>query len=499
MQKSLFSRYFYMCAAIILVSIILIGVVLLSFSAQFFKQDRTDMLARNARQAASLTAENYLSNGSRYVDSQTVLRAYSILANAIGAEIFLVDAQGNTLLCTEQADCVHESGPIGQGILSIALSDGYREVGRLGGLYKNLHYSVGIPVTVGGTALGSVFVSAPADDLTAFLMEILRMFLLGAACVMALACVIIYFATSRLVKPLRCMAQATASFAAGDFSVRVPVEGADEIEKLAVAFNNMASSLAVLESTRRSFVANVSHELKTPMTSIGGFIDGILDGTIPPEKHDHYLKIVSSEVKRLSRLVVSMLELARIEAGQTAVKLQSVDVNDIVCRILFGFDRQIEEKKIEIRGLDQGKVIVWADADLVHQISFNLIENAVKFTPEGGYIEIGYVVQAGKVHVSVKNSGAGIPKEELPRLFDRFYKTDKSRSVDKNGVGLGLHIVKSLVHLLSGEILVRSSEGEYCEFVFALPQPPAKRSARPFRKGEKQSGKKPPPDEKAES
>ncbi len=492
MQKSLFARYFYMCASIILVSIILLGVVLLTFSSQFFKQDRTDMLARNANQAVVLTAANYLMNGERYIDSQVIMTGYRILANAIDADIFLVDPNGKTVLCTEGESCVHSTYQINEGILTTALTSGYREIGRLGGIYKGPHYTVAVPVTVGGAVIGSVFVSAPADDLTAFLIEVLKMFLLGAAAVMMLACIIIYFATDRLVRPLRSMAQATASFAKGDFSIRVPVDGVDEMEKLAMAFNNMASSLATLEGTRRSFVANVSHELKTPMTTIGGFIDGILDGTIPPEKHDYYLKIVSSEVKRLSRLVVSMLDIAKIEASQMAVKPQSIDINDIVCRSLFNFDRQIDKKNIEVRGLDQGKVMAWADPGLVHQICYNLIDNAVKFTPDGGYIEIGYTNEGGKVFTGIKNSGAGIPKEEIPRLFDRFYKTDKSRSMDKNGVGLGLHIVKSLVHLQSGEIMVKSVVGEYCEFIFSLPQPPPKIQQHAFKKPEKQSTKKQP-------
>ena len=207
----------------------------------------------------------------------------------------------------------------------------------------------------------------------------------------------------------------TQSFAKGDFSVRVTVERYDEIGKLAMAFNNMATNLASQETMRRAFVANVSHELKTPMTTIAGFIDGILDGTIPPEKRDKYLGIVSQEVKRLSRLVRSMLGIARIEAGEMKLVRTDFDINDIVCQTVFTFEQQIEQKRLEVRGLDAGKFMVNADVDLVHQVVYNLVENAVKFADEGGYIEANYTQEDGRVFVGIRNSGEGLSKEEMPK------------------------------------------------------------------------------------
>ncbi|MEG1044241.1 MAG: HAMP domain-containing sensor histidine kinase, partial [Oscillospiraceae bacterium] len=265
---------------------------------------------------------------------------------------------------------------------------------------------------------------------------------------------------------------------------RVHVEGYDEIDRLAMAFNNMASSLATLESTRRSFIANVSHELKTPMTTISGFIDGILDGTIPPEKHNHYLHIVSDEVKRLSRLVRSMLNIARIEAGEMSINPSGFDVNDLICRTVFIFEQAIETKNLEIKGLDVDKIMVEGDNDLIHQVVYNLIENAVKFVNQDGYIEFIYDTnrEGGKTYIGIKNSGEGFSKEEMPKLFDRFYKTDKSRSLDKNGVGLGLHIVRSIINLHNSDIMVKSVKGEYCEFGFDLPAFSEKKGVSRFRK-----------------
>jgi len=265
------------------------------------------------------------------------------------------------------------------------------------------------------------------------------------------------------------MADATRAFANGDFSVRVPVEGVDEIGVLAASINEMATSLAELEMSSRSFTANVSHELKTPMTTIGGFVDGILDGTIPEEKHRHYLTIVSEEIKRLSRLVKAMLQLAKIEAGERQIIANQFDIHDTVIQTVFAFEQVIESKDLEIRGLDVDKIMVEADEDLIHQVVYNLVDNAVKFTNQGGYIEFEFNGDDKMIYVAVRNSGDGIPEDELNKLFDRFYKTDRSRSLDKNGVGLGLYIVRTVIGLHGGEIRARSKQGEFTEFEFSIP------------------------------
>ena len=202
-----------------------------------------------------------------------------------------------------------------------------------------------------------------------------------------------------MVRPLREMSQAAKNFGKGDFTARINIDTDDEIGQLASSFNNMAKSLSALESMRRSFIANVSHELKTPMTSIAGFVDGILDGTIPKEKQNEYLRIVSDEVKRLSRLVKSMLNLSRIEAGELKIQTTQFNVVEIICQTVFSFERQINEKHLDIRGLDQDKVMVEADPDLIHQVVYNLTENAVKFANDGGYLEFSFAVEGNVTDV----------------------------------------------------------------------------------------------------
>ena len=223
---------------------------------------------------------------------------------------------------------------------------------------------------------------------------------------------------------------------------------------------------------RRSFIANVSHELKTPMTTIAGFIDGILDGTIPREQQEKYLNIVSSEVKRLSRLVKSMLDLSRIDSGEMKIHPTNFDLTATLFTTLFTFEQSIEEKQLEVKGLENaGPQNVYGDQDLLHQVIYNLVENAVKFTNQGGYIKLQISDGIDRTSVVIENSGPGISPEELPMIFDRFYKTDKSRSRDKNGMGLGLYIVRTIIKLHGGDITVSSVMDEYCRFEFYIPKP----------------------------
>lgn len=485
-KKSLFTRYFQTCASIILISITFLGVVFLAFASQYFKEDKYKLLSQNLDQAVKLTNFNlsYGQGGNLFVSS-SLSSYYGVIGQSIDADIYLADMQGNIILASPAAEGRTFASKVNESVMGyFATSDIYTETGKLGSVYQHPHYTVGKPITdQQGRVVGAVFASTSAAALTTFLVDITQMFAISGVVVMLFAFMIIYFITSSMVRPLQDMLAATHSFSQGDFSIRVPVEGDDEIAMLAASFNTMASSLATLEQTRRSFTANVSHELKTPMTTIGGFIDGILDGTIPPEQQNHYLRIVSSEIQRLSRLVRSMLNISRIEAGELQINPTPVEITDTVLRTTLTFEKALSDKNIEVRGLDtEKKHLVEADPDLIHQVIYNLIDNAVKFVNQGGYLEFSYREEGNKTYVGVKNSGDGITPEDISKVFDRFYKTDRSRSLDKNGVGLGLYIVKTILSLHGGDIFIRSQVGEYTEFVFSLPTVQQKKSR--FRKFE---------------
>ncbi len=471
MQKTLFKKYFSICVSLILISISILGIVLMMFSSQYIRQEKYDTLVTTLDKSISkIESENreIILN-----DSIEVNQYLKVLGDITKSEIFVYNKNSSkAVYCTEQSPCTHTIEDIDETILDrIDKSEVYKETGTLSNLYSEKYFTVGKAVkNSSGDVIGYVFASMEVSrHFDSFLKEMFKMFVISALSVFLVVMIIINFVTHEMVKPLRDMSEAAKEFGKGNFSKRLPVERLDEIGQLAMSMNNMAESLSILENMRRSFISNVSHELKTPMTTIGGFIDGILDGTIPKEKHKQYLRIVSDEVKRLSRVVRSMLNLAQIEAGEMKLNPEKVDMIDTICQTLFNLEHQIENKHLEIRGLDREKVYVEADPDLIHQVIYNLVENAIKFSNEGGYIEFNFTKNASNYLIGVKNSGEGLSREEIPRVFDRFYKTDRSRGLDKNGVGLGLYIVHSIINLHGGEIIVKSVKGEYCEFLFSLP------------------------------
>lgn len=473
MFKSIFSKHFTVMSLVIVVSFVAMGGMQMLFSTRYWVSEKRALLTENARNVAEFTVSNAVQNPAdptSYILSGGTEPILRMLSTAVDGTAVVVDNDYKVVASSVRSlvgQTLHESV---RDKITGAKGE-YFSVDNFGGLYTSRQYTVGVPMESGDVRLGYVFMSTSAQSMNAYVTDNLQVFFLSALGVLTLTFIVLYALTYRMVRPLRQMAAATRAFGEGDFSVRVPVEGKDEVAELAAALNSMAVSLSSVEGMRRSFVANVSHELKTPMTTIAGFIDGILDGTIPPEKRDDYLKIVSEEIKRLSRLVRSMLNIARIEAGELELRPDLFDVNDTVIRTVFTFEQPLEAKNIEVRGLDGGKVMVEADPDLIHQVVYNLIENAVKFCNEGGFIDVNYSEDDSYTSVGIRNTGDGIPKDEIPHIFDRFYKADKSRSRDKGGAGLGLHIVRSIVNLHGGDIIVRSVEGEYCEFVFTIPKP----------------------------
>lgn len=472
MRKSLFAKYFTVCSVIILSSLFFLGTIFSILVSGYLRAERQQMLSENVSKAVSFTTYSYEANGGLYLEKRMLQQFYSSIADVSNGVVFLTDNDGNTLICTDKGSCTHQLKAVSGSVLRAIDSVGeYEEYGRFSGTYDKYHYTVGRAViSANGTKIGYIFAATPAQIISALLSDIVKIFLIAAIFALLLSSIVIYILTSILSRPLRQMSAAAKSFGMGDFSTRISYHSMDEVGELALSFNQMADSLSELETMRKNFIANVSHELKTPMTSIGGFIDGILDGTIPKDQQSHYLKIVSAEIVRLSRLVKAMLNVAKIEAGDTTLNIAPFNISDTIFTTLFSFEKAIEDKNIDIKGLsDMEKIMVLGDKDLVHQVVYNLIDNAVKFCNQDGYIEFATKIETEKCYIYVRNSGNGLTKEEVNHVFDRFYKTDKSRGLDKNGVGLGLHIVKSIIDMHGGEITVGSVPGEYTEFIFSLP------------------------------
>ena len=479
MQKSIFTRVLSLTMGIVVLSFIMLGGVMMAFFGQYWQTEKKELLTQNANSISKMSSVFLARSGEgSYTLETSVLKGFiDTYSASIDADIFITDLEGKVLLGNYPNSNLTAPQAVPQQIVTQASQGLYEGRGTFGGLYQKQFYIIGVPMYADSAkevCVGVVFASTSVSSVNAFQGEALQMFLVAAAAALGVTfCVVGAFAY-RLVKPLRQMSAAARSFGGGDFSVRVPVTSADELGQLALSFNNMANSLSNSEGTRRSFIANVSHELKTPMTTIAGFIDGILDGTIPREQQDKYLHVVSDEVKRLSRLVKSMLDLSRIDSGEMKLNPSQFDITQTVVTTLLTFEQKIDEKEIEIRGLeDAHPQMVWGDPDLLHQVVYNLFENAVKFTNQGGYISVLITEGIDRTTVVIENSGPGIASEDLPMIFERFYKTDKSRSRDKNGMGLGLYIVRTILKLHGGDITVSSAVGQYCRFEFTIPKPPA--------------------------
>lgn len=477
-RKSLLRKYLCMTLLTILISFAILGLVMLLFFSSNWKHDKRDTLAKNALSVSDMVAHSVTvdANGRMVLEQDTTGRMMTALSRMNTSDVFIVSSQGEILMNAQgSGSTLHTAKTIPQAILQKAQGGMYNDETLLGGVYDQPCYVVGVPVTVQSVGktktVGAVFASAAVRGLVDYRKDIIRMFLFAAVAAFAVGFCMVWAFSYNMVRPLRMMASAARSFGEGNFSVRVPVTSRDEVGELATAFNNMAESLATSEYTRRNFIANVSHELKTPMTTIAGFIDGILDGTIPPQKQEHYLHIVSQEVKRLSRLVRTMLDLSRIDNGELKLRPTRFDVTDTVLNTMLSFEEPIEHKKIEVQGLeDTHPVFVDGDPDMIHQVIYNLVENAVKFTNDGGYIRVVIQQEPQRVTVTIRNSGEGIAPEEIGQVFGRFYKTDKSRSKDRTGMGLGLYIVRTIIQQHGGEITANSVVGEYCEFSFWLPR-----------------------------
>ena len=319
---------------------------------------------------------------------------------------------------------------------------------------------------------GLVLVAADASNLSEMWSSTATIFFFSAVVVFLISVIASTLTSAYQARPLNEMAEAARKFGQGEFDTRVVgyEDRYDEISTLAEAFNSMANSLEQVERQRADFIANVSHELKTPMTTIAGFAEGILDGTIPEEREKEYLQIVVSETRRLSRLVRRMLDLSRLNAlSQNAVTAQATfDLTEVMSRVLISLETKITDRQLDVDvKMPEDKLMVWGDPDSITQVCYNLLDNAAKFAAPGTAITVQITKKDGKAHTAIRNLGATIPPDELPLLFERFHKADYSRSMDREGVGLGLYIVKTILGNLKENITVTSEDG-VTQFQFTL-------------------------------
>ena len=464
---------------IIFISFALLALVISSNNYMVTLESKSEIVARAAKSASKMVTEIYHPENG---DDFSVVMSHPrepiqdylehLASFSEDLKILVFDSSGKLLICSNEQSAIIVDTGIGETQLS-ALVKGETVTGHdtMGGVLKERYLYHGEPVmnSLGTAVVGSVFAFSSSRGVDALVISTVKTIVLASLWVFLAALVAVYFMSERIIGPLKDMSRAAKSYAAGNFDIRIPVRGTDEVAELATAFNQMATGLQSLEEMRRSFLANVSHDLKTPMTTISGFIDGILSGAIPPESQGEYLERIKSEVLRLSRLVRQLLDLSRIQAGDRQFEFVSFDICEVARQILLSFEQRIDEKGLDVEfNCDEDRMRVLADKDAIHQILYNICDNAVKFSNEGGKLRLDVYARDKKIHVSVYNEGQGIPKDDVPFVFERFYKSDKSRGLDKSGVGLGLYISKTIIDAHGETITADSEQGKYCRFEFTL-------------------------------
>ncbi len=319
------------------------------------------------------------------------------------------------------------------------------------------------------TVEGSILIHSQIPAINRTKTSILFIFLVSGAVGAIIALFFVTLLTRYTVKPLNQMKLAARRVASGEFTQRISVRGKDEIAELSESFNSMVVALENLEQMRRDFIGNVSHELRTPITTIKGFIEGILDGVIPPERQEGYLLIVRDEVRRMQNLVNDLLDLAKMQGGEITLNHSDFDMNELIRRCVIGLQQMLVEKNLEFKAdFETERMFVHADREAIQRVIINLLHNAVKFTPQGGEVRVRTYVEKEKAYISVEDTGKGISKAELPYIFERFYKADKSRSIDRTGLGLGLAIARNIIISHNETIKAESEEGCGARFIFTL-------------------------------
>lgn len=470
-MKSIYFKNFVMTAMLVVISFFLLGTSIVILGRSFAMDQKRDSIALNATEVSKAASAFCEVNGD--LNDWYLRLIISSLAKSTGNHIFITDVQG-VIASSSDMDVVSPfiGKQVSSGIMEQLYKNGkFQKLTTLDNLYNERpYYVVALPITIGANNLlaGYIFVGSDCTEIVDAWGTASAVFIITATVVMLLAIILSYYTSKRQSGPLLEMASAARRFAHGDFSARVADEGReDEIGELMESFNMMAESLEKSEQLRSEFIANLSHELKTPMTTISGFADGILDGTIPKDEQDKYLATISSETKRLSRLVRQMLQMSRIQSVDTPALLsRSFNLSEIIMRTLLTFEGKITQNGLDVDAqLPEESIIVRGDEDSITQVVYNLLDNAIKFSETGTAIGISLWKQGGKAYVSIKNHGETISPQEIPFIFDRFHKTDKSRSLDRDGVGLGLSIVKTILNNHNEDVSVTSRDG-ITEFIF---------------------------------
>lgn len=474
MKKTLYVKFLFSYLLFAVICFAVLSTFTQYQTNKYVEQTESQRLYREATLLANSYGSSYFNRSSSVEMIQAQLEA---IGEYLAADVWIVDGTGHLVMNSADESVgqnVVENGvDSAEQISNFDITDfgnRYYQIGKFYGRYSSNVLTVFSPVTVGYTNLGYILIHAPISTIARNSNEFMNIATYTAGILLACSFLILLVFTLVVYVPIRKITKAADAYAHGDFEATIPVHSADEVGYLANTLNYMAKELGAQEEEQRKFVSNVSHDFRSPLTSIKGYVEAMLDGTIPVEMQEKYLNIILFETERLNKLTQSLLDLNRFGQHGIMLDIADFDINRMIKTTILTFEGTCSRKGISFDLVLTGReLIVTGDMTKIQQVLYNLIDNAVKFSHTNSSIKIETNLKNGKVFISVKDSGIGIPADSIKKVWDRFYKTDLSRGKDKKGTGLGLSIVKEIIQAHGENINVISTEGVGSEFIFSLP------------------------------
>lgn len=466
MFKTLFGKLMRTYLIIIAITLFILGFSLSQFFHNYYYSQKQKQLIAEGIKINEMVGQYALG----LIDEQRFYLEIDAIDRFLNTKIWFVDRVGTIWASSSGTDGSWEGQKLTKEELQQVIEGNIiTKTGQFSQHFSVPMITVGVPISINDRISGAIFLHSPVYEVSNTLNNIYKMIWISALISLVMAVFLLYFTSKRISRPLKEMSVIAKAMSKGQFDKKVDISSNDEIGQLSQSFNYMAQELESLENMRKSFVENVSHEFKSPLTSINGFIQGMIDGTIPREEFDKYLALVSQEIKRLSKMSKELLELSQLENRSMVIKKSPFDVNELIRKVIINHETIISEKGIDIDvGFKEHNLWVVGDEEKILQVLNNLLDNAIRFVDTGGSISFATDSDDNRAYISIQDNGCGIPKEEIKYIWDRFYKVDKARTYDKTGTGLGLSIVKGIIQQHNQEIWAESDPGKGTRFTFTL-------------------------------
>lgn len=465
MRKTLYLKFIFAYILFAFFGFVTVATFVSRLTYEYCQRRTSIEMYREASRIADTYAVNLYNSE---IPLETVQKQMESLSYFMDTEIWIINPSGRMVVNSSSAPDPEQEIVV-EGFDPTITQKNYFTRGTFFDSFEEEKLSVIAPIINNYKTRGYVIIHKSAAQIDEEANSMLNISYLMLIVILLLSLIILIFFTELVYRPLRRIIAATEQYASGNMHYELNVEGDDELGYLAASIGYMAKTVAGSEDDQKKFIANVSHDFRSPLTSIRGFLEAMLDGTIPPQMHEHYLGVVLNETERLTKLTNSLLTLNNLNTKGMLLHMTDWNINDVIRKVGASFEQVCRQKEIRIKLILSGDVLyVHADMDKIQQVLYNLVDNAIKFSSNQSEIEIETTEKGGKVFVSVKDNGIGIPKEDQNQIWERFYKTDLSRGKDKKGTGLGLSIVREIIRAHGENISLVSTQGVGSKFTFTL-------------------------------